>query len=71
MVHETCGICGEYEHGANLCAHAVDPITEHEEQVNALQGFQPRSNFDMFSTTYNPGYRYHPNFSWKKNLQPQ
>lgn len=26
---------------ANVCAHAVDPITEYEEQGNALKGFQP------------------------------
>lgn len=71
IVKETCGICGEYGHGANVCAHAVESMLEYEEQVNALQGFQPRPKFDPYSNTYNPGYHYHPNFSWKQNSQPQ
>ncbi|KAI5683162.1 hypothetical protein M9H77_04390 [Catharanthus roseus] len=34
------------------------------EQVNAAQGFH-RQN-DPYSNTYNPGWRNHPNFSWRQ-----
>ena len=43
-----------------------------QDQVNALQSFQRPGN-DPFSNTYNPGWRNHPNFSWKpqnSNLSP-
>jgi len=34
------------------------------EQVNALNNFQ-RPNYNLYSQIYNPGWRNHPNFSWK------
>ncbi|XP_057808488.1 uncharacterized protein LOC131022965 [Salvia miltiorrhiza] len=67
MSVETCGICGESGHGANLCPKMGEPIFEDEAQVNALQGFQPRPKLDPFAPTYNPGWRNHPNFSWRQN----
>jgi len=38
------------------------------EQVNAFNDFRKQSN-GPFSETYNPGWRNHPNFSWKQNQQ--
>jgi hypothetical protein len=35
-------------------------------QVNALNSFQ-RPNQNPYSQTYNPGWRNHPNFSWKSS----
>ena len=45
------------------------------EQTNALGGFQGQQNFqgaprpcnDPYSSTYNPGWRNHPNFSYANN----
>ncbi|XP_057790737.1 uncharacterized protein LOC131007839 [Salvia miltiorrhiza] len=67
MSVETCGICGESGHGANLCPKMGEPIFEDEAQVNALQGFQPRPKLNPFAPTYNLGWRNHPNFSWRQN----
>jgi hypothetical protein len=36
------------------------------EQVNAFNDFRKQAN-GPFSKTYNPGWRNHPNFSWKQN----
>ena len=68
---EVCGICGIFGHGANVCSAVFDSCADEEEQVNALEGFQPRVRNDPFSNTYNPGWRNHPNFSWKNNNQQQ
>ncbi|KAH6758481.1 hypothetical protein C2S51_018716 [Perilla frutescens var. frutescens] len=61
MTVETCGICGEYGHGANLCQRSIEPESSEEahfhalqEQVHALQGFQPRQPYNPYSQSYNP-----------------
>ena len=36
------------------------------EQAHALNSFQ-RPNHNPYSQTYNPGWRNHPNFSWKSD----
>ena len=38
-----------------------------EEEVNAMNNFNPRPRNDPYSNTYNPGWRNHPNFSWSNN----
>ena len=38
-----------------------------EEEVNAMNNFNPRLRNDPYSNTYNPGWRNHPNFSWSNN----
>jgi hypothetical protein len=59
-----CQICETNEHATNdrptlpsfkECLH---------EQAHALNSFQ-RPNHNPHSPTYNPGWRNHPNFSWK------
>ncbi|XP_031120219.1 uncharacterized protein LOC116023362 [Ipomoea triloba] len=41
------------------------------EQANAVGGFpgQPQRNYDPYSNTYNPGWRDHPNLSYKPRPQ--
>ena len=46
------------------CPLASQYLEFFQEQVSALQGYPKPSN-DPFSNTYNPGWRNHPNFSWK------
>eukprot|EP00257_Ricinus_communis_P022201 XP_015581861.1 uncharacterized protein LOC107262176 [Ricinus communis] len=38
------------------------------EQVNLMESYQPRQpRNNPYSSTYNPGWRNHPNFSWRNN----
>ncbi|XP_019055703.1 PREDICTED: uncharacterized protein LOC104611813 [Nelumbo nucifera] len=62
-VNEACGICLVVGHPTDMC-----PTLQEEpiEQVNAAGGFpgQPQRNYDPYSSTYNPGWRDHPNLSY-------
>lgn len=51
-----CYKCNDPNHIADDCPHSL-------EQINAFN----RARNDPFSQTYNPGWRNHPNFSWKQN----
>jgi hypothetical protein len=60
---ESCSVCASPMHQAQNCPS----MTVFEmEQVNAFNSFQKPSN-GPYSETYNPGWRNHPNFSWKQN----
>ena len=61
-----CSICGGTDHLAINCGVSNEGSYE---DVNAInQGnFQPNNN--PYSNTYNPGWRNHPNFSWRQNDQ--
>jgi hypothetical protein len=52
------------EHSTNDCPTFPFFQGMSHEQANALNSFQ-RSNQNPYSQTYNLGWRYHPNFSWK------
>ncbi|XP_010242023.1 PREDICTED: uncharacterized protein LOC104586472 [Nelumbo nucifera] len=58
-----CGICSIVGHQTNLC-----PTLQEEpiEQVNAVGGFlgQLQWKYDPYSSTYNPGWKDHPNLSY-------
>ncbi|XP_062173573.1 uncharacterized protein LOC133879039 [Alnus glutinosa] len=60
---KACGIC-------SIVGHPTDmfPTLQEEpiEQVNAAGGFpgQPQRRYDPYSSTYNPGWRDHPNLSY-------
>ncbi|XP_057505523.1 uncharacterized protein LOC130788837 [Actinidia eriantha] len=60
---KVCGICSIEGHPTDMC-----PTLQEEpiEQVNAAGGFpgQPQRKYDPYSSTYNPGWRDHPNFSY-------
>jgi hypothetical protein len=60
---KACGICLVVGHPTDMC-----PTLQEEpiEQVNAAGGFpgQPQRKYDPYSSTYNPGWRDHPNLSY-------
>ncbi|XP_019178826.1 PREDICTED: uncharacterized protein LOC109173960 [Ipomoea nil] len=67
---KACGICAVTGHPTDMC-----PTLQYNscEGVNAVGGFpgQPQRNYDPYSNTYNPGWRDHPNFSYKARPQFQ
>ncbi|XP_019149873.1 PREDICTED: uncharacterized protein LOC109146677 [Ipomoea nil] len=67
---KACGICAVTGHPTDMC-----PTLQYNscEDVNAVGGFpgQPQRNYDPYSNTYNPGWRDHPNFSYKARPQFQ
>jgi hypothetical protein len=61
---ESCSVCASPMHQAQNCPSMT--VFAEMEQVNAFNNFQKPSN-GPYSETYNPGWRNHPNFSWKQN----
>jgi len=60
---KACGICSVVGHPTDMCPTLQkDPI----EQVNVAGGFpgQPQRKYDPYSSTYNPGWRDHPNLNY-------
>jgi hypothetical protein len=60
---KACGICSVVGHPTDMCQTLQEePI----EQVNAAGGFpgKPQRKYDPYSSTYNPGWRDHPNLSY-------
>ncbi|KAI3669358.1 hypothetical protein L6452_40591 [Arctium lappa] len=61
---KACRFCSSVAHPTDACP----TLHEEEEQVNAIGGgnFQSSNNraLDPFSSTYNPGWRQHPNLSY-------
>ncbi|XP_031095193.1 uncharacterized protein LOC115999484 [Ipomoea triloba] len=79
---KACGICAATGHQTDMCptlqydsCEQTDmcPTLQYDscEQANAIGGFpgQPQRNYDPYSNTYNPGWRDHPNFSYKPRPQ--
>ena len=64
---KACGICAAKTHHTDACPVLQDDLME---SANAIGGFnQNQRRYDPYSTTYNPGWRDHPNFRWG-NRQP-
>jgi hypothetical protein len=61
---ESCSVCASPMHQAQNCPPMT--IFYEMEQVNAFNNFQKQSS-GPYSESYNPGWRNHPNFSWKQN----
>jgi hypothetical protein len=59
-----CQICETNKHSTNDCPTLPSFKECLHEQANALNTFQ-RPNHSPYLQTYNPGWRNHPNFSWK------
>ena len=59
-----CALCSSPVHFVSNCPAASQFSEFVQEQVNGAQGFSKLGN-DPFSNTFNPGWRNHPNFSWK------
>ncbi|WCJ31641.1 hypothetical protein M5689_013115 [Euphorbia peplus] len=60
---KACGICSMTGHATDECPTLQE---ESAEQLNAIGGYsgQPQRKHDPYSTTYNPGWRDHPNLSY-------
>ncbi|KAH9723226.1 cysteine-rich receptor-like protein kinase 10 [Citrus sinensis] len=58
VANEICALCSNLSHAAHQEAYS--------EQVHALQSYEKTSN-NLYSPTYNPNWRNHPNFSCKQN----
>ena len=63
VVSPVCVLCDSQDHLVEQCPGL--PIIK-VEQANVLNTFRkPNPNNNPFSETYNPGWRNHPNLSWK------
>jgi hypothetical protein len=63
---ESCSICASPMHLAQTCPPWSVFSENQMEQVNPFNDFRKQSS-GPYSKTYNPGWRNHPNFSWKQN----
>ena len=64
---EVCSVCPGPTHYLSDCPVAAQSQYElyPQEQVHAMQGM-PKPGNDPYSNNYNPGWRNHPNFSWRQ-----
>ncbi|CAN6679827.1 unnamed protein product [Malus baccata var. baccata] len=66
----TCGVCSMNEHLTDKCPQLIE--NRGWEFANAMGfGSQNQPHNDLFSNTYNPGWRDHPNFKWREPQQTQ
>jgi len=65
-----CHICETHDHPTNDCPTLPAFRECLHEQANVLNTFK-RSNNNPYSQNYNPGWRNHPNFSWRNDTQAQ
>ncbi|CAN6580926.1 unnamed protein product [Malus baccata var. baccata] len=65
-----CGVCSIQGHVSKKCPQLIE--NGGWESANAI-GFpgQNQSRHDLYSNTYNPGWRDHPNFKLREPQQPQ
>ncbi|XP_073019498.1 uncharacterized protein [Primulina eburnea] len=61
---KACGTCAMVGHSTDTCPTLQEDPTQ---QVNAIGGFpgQPQHRYDPYSNSYNPGWKDHPNFSYR------
>jgi len=59
----SCEVCGIQGHVAADCQAQLQGV----EQVNVFQNYSPRPQNNPYSNTYNPGWRNHPNFSYRNS----
>ena len=57
-----CSICGG-EHDSNECVDV--------EQDQFVNNYNRNAQNNLYSNTYNSGWRNHPNFRWKEQGNPQ
>jgi len=56
-----CEICGSVEH-VTLNYQVGSRFSQDPNKVNYVQNFNPRPTDDLYSNTYNLGWKNHPNF---------
>ncbi|XP_073158933.1 uncharacterized protein [Henckelia pumila] len=61
---KVCGICNAMGHATDMCPTLQEESFEH---VNATGGFPgpPQRKYDPYSSTYNPGWKDHPNLRYR------
>ena len=64
-----CEICGSIEH-VTLNCQVGSPVFQDPNEVNYVQNFNLKPANDLYSNTYNPGWKNHPNFSYRSNPNP-
>ncbi|XVF72371.1 hypothetical protein PTKIN_Ptkin12aG0116600 [Pterospermum kingtungense] len=67
---EICGICDAVGHSTNICPNIPVFKEVFHEQVNVMNNYK-KPFPSSFSDTYNPGWRNHPNFSWRRDNDAQ
>ena len=65
-----CDRCGTVEHVTKNCQVGNPFAPPHVEHVAYVSNFQPRPNHDPYSNSYNPGWKQHPNFSYRTDPLP-
>ena len=65
--HEPCLVCGGMGHLTQDCHTLSEMKGVYEEQCNALDTY--KKPYGPFSESYNPGWKNHPNFSWRDSNQ--
>ena len=65
-----CDRCGALDHVTENCQVGNPFAPSHVEHVAYVNNFQPRPNNDPYSNSYNPGWKQHPNFSYKTDPLP-
>jgi len=64
-----CEIFCSIEH-VTLNCQVGSLFSQGPSEVNYVQNFNPRSTNDPYSSTYNPGWKNHSNFSYRSNPNP-
>jgi len=64
-----CEICGSIKH-ISLHYPIGSPFSQGPNEANYVQIFNTRSTNDPNSNTYNPGWKNHPNLSYRPNPNP-
>ncbi|XP_073317289.1 uncharacterized protein [Primulina huaijiensis] len=61
---KVCGVCTMVGHSTDMCPTLLE---DPPQQVNASDGFpgQPQRRYDPYSNSFNPGWKDHPNFSYR------
>ena len=65
-----CDRCGLLEHVSENCQVGNPFAPPHVEHAAYVNNFQPRPNHDPYSNSYNPGWKQHPNFSYRTDPLP-
>ncbi|CAN6566345.1 unnamed protein product [Malus baccata var. baccata] len=69
--NEVCAICNIPNHLTHQCPSREAYPEFVQEQVNLMNSYNQRPRNDVYSNTYNPSWRDHPNLSWRNNNQNQ
>jgi hypothetical protein len=61
---KVCSICSLQGHASDMCLTMQEDYTEQANAVDGAFNGQPQRKYDLFSNTYNPGWRDHPNLRY-------